>query len=413
MKQSLAKLTLPTGTKIPNHIAIIPDGNRRWARARGRDTLLGHKAGFDMALKLAKAAREFGVHTLTFWAFSTENWDRTPREINYLMGLYAIMVEKHRREAKKDNIRIVHIGRKDRIPASLAKQIAAVEEETKNNTKHIVNICLDHGGRDDIVRGVNNLIEKVRQGETVEAVTEKNFLDVLGTHDQPYPLVDLLIRTSGEQRTSGYLLYQSAYAEMYFETVHFPDFTPEKLRETILDYSRRRRRFGGNDEEKHLTFNPRIVAGLEFKWHHALDLQEDERLRDLVFRYLKEHYKLSKQSTLEAGIHLTKALLFGRKEDWHGAKEELKNLYHIVQKTLHLAFEPDIIASLEIALWQDRESEEKMRTLLAEKFRISELQATKSAHLAVLAQHEFANKNYEKAEKYLVGFYELLKEETA
>jgi undecaprenyl diphosphate synthase len=406
-------LPLPTGTKVPNHIAIIPDGNRRWARARGLDTLRGHKAGFDMAIKLARAARDFGVHTMSFWAFSTENWDRTPREISYLMHLYEIMVDRHLKEAHEDKVRIVHIGHKDRIPKKLVEKIIKAEDETKQYTNYILNICLDHGGRDDIVHGINDIIGRMRRGETVQPVNEKTFADFLGTRDQPYPYVDLMIRTSGEQRTSGMLLYQSAYAELFFETVHFPDFTPEKLRNAILDYSRRRRRFGGNDEEKHLTFDPRLVAGLEFKWHHALDLQEDERLRDLVFRYIKEHYRMSKQLTLEAGIHLTKALLFGRKEEWSGARTELRNLYHIVQKTLHLAFEPDIIASLEIALWRDRESEEKMRLLLSEKFRISELQATKSAHLAVLAQHELVNCNYEKAEKYLIRFYQLLKEEVA
>ena len=406
-------LSLPPGTKVPHHIAIIPDGNRRWARARGLDTLLGHKAGFDMAVKLARAAREFGVHTLSLFAFSTENWDRTPREINYLMYLYEMMLNKHLKEAHRDQVRIIHIGHKDRIPKRLAKKMTKAEEETKQYTKHVLNICLDHGGRDDIVCGVNELIQRVQKGDSIQPIDEKTLLEYLGTADEPYPYVDLMIRTSGEQRTSGLLLYQSAYAELYFETGHFPDFTPEKLREAILDYSRRRRRFGGNDEEKHLTFNPRLVAGLELKWHHALDLHEDERLRDLAVRYIQEHYGLSKQATLSAGLHLTKALLFGKKEDWEGAKEELKNLYHIVKHTFHLAFEPDIIASLEVALWQDKESEEKMRQLLAEKFRISELQATKSAHLAVLAQHELANHEYEKAERYLTRFYELLKEEVA
>lgn len=413
MRQSTQKLILPPGTKVPHHIAIIPDGNRRWARARGLDTLLGHKAGFDMAIDLAKAAREMGVHTLTFWAFSTENWDRSPREIKYLMHLYEIMVDKHLKEAHKDQIRIIHIGHKDRIPKKLADKIANAEAETKHYTKHVLNICLDHGGRDDIVKGINAIIQKVAKGSSMQPVDEKSFLEYLGTANEPYPYVDLMIRTSGEQRTSGLLLYQSAYAELYFEVDHFPDFTPAKLREAILDYSRRRRRFGGNDDEKHLTFNPQLVAGLELKWHHALDLQEDERLRDLVIRYIKEHYGLSKQSTLAAGIHLTKALLFGKQEEWVGAKEELENLYHIVKHTFHLAFEPDIIASLEVALWRDKESEEKMRILLAEKFRISELQASKSAHLAILAQHELARHEYKKAQQYLVRFYQLLKEEVA
>lgn len=200
-------LPLPPGTKVPNHIAIIPDGNRRWARARGLDTLLGHKAGFDMAVQLTKAVRKFGVHTLSLWAFSTENWDRTPREINYLMHLYEIIIKQHLKEAHKDKVRIVHIGHSDRIPNVLLQKIKKAEEETKHYTKYILNICLDYGGRDDIVKGINAIIQKVQKGEIVQPVDEKDFLDYLGTANQPYPYVDLMIRTSGEQRTSGLLLY--------------------------------------------------------------------------------------------------------------------------------------------------------------------------------------------------------------
>ena len=413
MVQNQSVLPLPAGTKIPNHIAIIPDGNRRWARAKNLDTLLGHKAGFDMAIKLARAARALGVHTLTFWAFSTENWDRTPREIGYLMRLYEIMIRQNLKDAHKDGIRIIHIGRKDRIPKVLAEKIAKAEAETKHYAKYTVNICLDHGGRDDIVHAANTIVEKVRSGEIREKIDEKNFMNYLPTHDQLYPYVDLMIRTSGEQRTSGLMLYESAYAELYFEVDHFPDFTPEKLRAAILDYSHRRRRFGGNDTEKHLRFNPQVIAGLELQWHHTLALHQDERLRDLVVRYIKEHYGMSKQATLAAGIYLTKALLFGKKEDWKNAKEELKQLYAMINTTIHLAFEPDIVATLEIALWQDKENEEKMKSLLSEKFKISQLQASKSAHFAILAQHEFTNQNYDKAKDYLTRYYQLLREEVS
>lgn len=329
------------------------------------------------------------------------------------MRLYEIMIEKHLKDAHKEGIRIVHIGRKDRISKVLAQKIAKAEAETKYYTKHTVNICLDHGGRDDIVHAANTIIKKTRSGEINQLIDEKTFMNYLPTHDQLYPYVDLLIRTSGEQRTSGLMLYESAYAELYFEVDHFPDFTPEKLRAAIIDYSRRRRRFGGNDTEKHFRFNPRVVAGLELQWHHTLDLHQNERLRDLVVRYIKEYYGLSKQTTLAAGIHLTKALLFGKKEDWRSTKEELKKLYHIINKTIHLAFEPDIVATLEIALWQDKENEEKTRSLISEKFKISQLQASKSAHFAVLAQREFTNQNYDKAQDYLTRYYQLLKEEVS
>lgn len=128
------KVTLPKGTKVPDHIAIIPDGNRRWARARGLNTLEGHKKGFDRAVELSRAARELGVHTVTLWGFSTENWDRTPQEINYLMKLYEKLVDDYLKEAKKDKVKIVHLGRKDRIPQTLLKKSFLPKKRQKITT---------------------------------------------------------------------------------------------------------------------------------------------------------------------------------------------------------------------------------------------------------------------------------------
>ncbi len=387
---------------VPRHIAIIPDGNRRWARARNLDTLFGHKAGFDRAVELAKAARELGIHTLSLWAFSTENWDRSPREISYLMKLYERMIDQHLKDAHKDGVRIIHLGRKDRIPKALLKKIVAAEEETKQNTKHVLNICLDYGGQDEILRSI--------QQPTTQTQDLCNLLDTKG---QPYPNVDLLIRTSGEQRTSGMLLWQCAYAEFYWETVHFPDFTPERLRVALLDYSRRRRRFGGDGKEAHMRFNPKLVANLEVRFHHALAFKEGEGLRDLTIRYLKEYYGLSKDLALKAGVNLTKALLYGKQRHWHEAKASLTGLYAIIEQTIGLAFEPDFIASIEVDLWQKGSSEEKLRELLAEKFRISDLQAAQPAHLALLADQCIQKQEYKQAQKYLEQFYTLLKERVA
>lgn len=260
---------LPEGTKVPNHIALVLDGNRRWARARGLPFWEGHRAGFEAGMKVAKAAREWGIHTFTVWGFSTENWDRSEEEIGCLMKLYKKMVDVVRSEAKKENIRFVHIGRKDRFPKELVDYIKLVEDETRNNTKHLLNVALDYGGRDEIVRAVNKVLEA---GE--KKIDEKTFAQYLDTGDQPYPYVDLFIRTSGEQRTSGLMPWQMTYAEIYWEVDHLPDFTPEKLREAVLDYSRRRRRFGGNDKEEHLKYDPTLVADLEVKWRHALSLEK-------------------------------------------------------------------------------------------------------------------------------------------
>lgn len=409
------KISLPPGTKVPNHIAIILDGNRRWARARGLPTLVGHDAGFEAGMKVCRAARDLEVHTVTVWGFSTENWDRSPQEIHYLMKLYRKMVDRVREEAMKEDIRFIHLGRKDRFPKSLMKYIAQVEEETKNNQKHIINVALDYGGHDQIIRATQKII---RDGIPAEKVDEKLIASYLDTAGQPYPYVDLFIRPSGEQRTSGLLPWEMAYAEYYWELDHLPDMTPEKLRDAIIDFSRRRRRFGVNDKEEHLKFDPSLVAKLELDWRRALAIGEGERFRDLVVRYVKEHYGLSKGLAKDAGYHLAKALVYGRQEDWHSAKESLEGLYEIVRKTLGLAMEPKVVAGLEIDMWKGRGQsgktvEEHLRHLYAETFRVSDFQASKAAHLAALAQTEMANENWAQAESLLEKFYRALKERVA
>lgn len=403
------KISLPPGTKVPDHVAIVMDGNRRWARARGLDTLEGHKAGFDRAIQLARSAREMGIHTISLWGFSTENWDREKRELDYLMLLYRRMLDKYLKEALKEEVRLIHLGRKDRLPKDLISQIADAEVKTRHFTKHLVNICLDAGGRDDIVRAVNKYIAK----KDTRPMSEKIMMEYLDTVNQPYPYVDLFIRTSGEQRTSGFMLWQAAYAEEYWELDHLPDFGSEKFKNAILDYSRRRRRFGGNDAEEHLKFNAGAVADLEVRWRHQLTIGPGETFRDLVIKYVKEHYGLSKGLAKEAGLAMAKALVYGEQKEWAKAKDSLEGLYKILQKTLKLAFEPDVIAKFEVDLWKGGQREDDMRSLLAEKFRFSNFQATKSAHLAWLANTEMGKNNWERAKWYLERFYQALKERVA
>jgi undecaprenyl diphosphate synthase len=244
--------------QVPNHIAIIPDGNRRWARDRNLPTFTGHKKGFDIATEVIKEARNLGVHTVTLWAFSTENWNRSQEEIDYLMDMYLNLIDKNLKEAKKDNARIYHLGRKDRIPAELAKKLVEVEEETKDGTSHVLNVALDYGGHDELLRAITKACTDVQSGKIVPEDLFKQeglyhekypyylFKNYLDTAQQPHPYPDLLIRTSGEQRISGYLSWQCAYAEFYFSQVHFPDFTPEELRKAVDSFVNRKRRFGGN-----------------------------------------------------------------------------------------------------------------------------------------------------------------------
>jgi len=237
------KPIFPPGTKLPNHLAIIPDGNRRWARLHGFPTVKGHQKGFEALLAITKQARKWGIHTVTIWVFSTENWKRNKEEVSYLMKIEEEMLKKYLPEAQNEGVRIVHLGRKDRIPKSFANMLTKIEKETAANTHYVLNIAVDYGGRDEIIRAIKK-IQSLKS--KVQGMTEEEFANFLDTADQPYPYPDLLIRTSGEMRTSGLLPWQMAYTEFYFIKKHLPDCTVEDLKKAILEYSRRRRRFGGD-----------------------------------------------------------------------------------------------------------------------------------------------------------------------
>lgn len=226
---------------IPNHIAIIPDGNRRWAKEHGLPSLEGHRRGFDVAIKIGRKIRSMGVHTMTMWAFSTENWNRTEEEVSYLMKMYEIFIEKNLKQALKEKIRIIHLGRRDRIPKKLLERIHNSEEKTKDFKNYILNIALDYGGRDEIVRAFKKATSDKRQ---TTSILEENFNQFLDTANQPYPNPDLIIRTSGEQRTSGLMIWQAAYAEYIFLQKHFPDLNDRDIEEIVEEYSKRQRRFG-------------------------------------------------------------------------------------------------------------------------------------------------------------------------
>jgi undecaprenyl diphosphate synthase len=226
---------------IPNHVAIIPDGNRRWAKEHRLPSLEGHRRGFDVAVKISKKIRSLGVHTLTLWAFSTENWNRSKEEVAYLMKLYEVFIEKNLKQALKEKVRIVHLGRKDRISKKLLEKIKNSEERTKSFKDYVLNIALDYGGRDEVIRA----IERVKKNESgIKNLSEENFGQFLDTADQLYPNPDLVIRTSGEQRTSGLMIWQAAYAEYIFLQKHFPDLKDEDIEKAIEEYSMRQRRFG-------------------------------------------------------------------------------------------------------------------------------------------------------------------------
>jgi undecaprenyl diphosphate synthase len=223
----------------PKHVAIIPDGNRRWAKENNFPPFEGHRKGFDTIKLIGKKARELGIKTLSIWAFSTENWQRSKQEIEYLMDIYEMWIDFHLTEAIKDNVRIIHIGRKDRLRDSLRKKLENAENKTKSFNKYYLCIGIDYGGKDEIIRGINLLINSKKS-----KISEADFEKVLDTKDLPYPNPDLIIRTSGEQRTSGFMIWQSAYSEYIFYNKYLPDFTPLDFEKCIEDYKNRSRRFG-------------------------------------------------------------------------------------------------------------------------------------------------------------------------
>jgi undecaprenyl diphosphate synthase len=230
-----------TKKTTPDHVAIIPDGNRRWAKSRGLGTIEGHYSGAQRFIELARYSRQKGIHTLTGWAFSTENWKRDLSEVHKLMELFIDILHKHELDAHQDQVRIRHLGRKDRIPDKLRSELERVEEQTAGYTKYDLNIALDYGGQNELLRAFQ---KATKQGHQISS--EQDLYPYLDTGDQHFPNVDLLIRTSGEQRTSGLLPFQLTYAEFYFTPIHFPDFDTDQLDIALQSYSNRDRRMGGD-----------------------------------------------------------------------------------------------------------------------------------------------------------------------
>lgn len=412
-------ISLPKGTVLPNHIAMILDGNRRWARARGLAPWKGHFYGYKAINALAHATRKLGIHTFTVWAFSTENWERPKAEIDEIMNVFRRGLKETERDFHKEHIALVHLGRKDRLPADVGSEIARIEAETaKYASEHIFNIAIDYGGRDEIVRAVQKIVkDRVPVGE----IDEKKFEKYLDTYNQPYPDPDLFIRTSGEQRTSGFLSWQMAYTEFYFEPEHLPDFTPDKLKVAILDYSRRRRRFGGSDVVEHFEFDPEVLTRLELKWWRLGKIPEGTKLREYILEHIKEQYGLSKHLAGEAAHLFIEAIAEENDNKLFEAKEKLKKFYTLIKDEVKLAFEPEIVASLEVRMRNEKgEVEDTTREYLAEVYRISLLQAAKAAHLKVLANAErnlaqagMGEGHWAKAEDYLQKYYKALKERVA
>jgi hypothetical protein len=307
------------------------------------------------------------------------------------------------------------------------KWFEKAEKETKDNKEYILNLAIDYGGRDEIVRAARKIVEDKIPSQEID---ERLFSSYLDTAGQPYPYPDLFIRTSGEQRTSGFLPWQIVYTEYYFEQDHLPDMSVKKLKEAILDYSRRRRRFGAKDRVLHFRFDPHVTARLELAWWRLAKIPEGARFRDYAIRHLKEQYGLTMALAKKAAIYMMEAVVEGEQEKWGESKKALKKFYKLVKDEIKLAFEPSLAASLQVKLWRDLrdredgktvvEAEDTARRLYSEVYRISDFQAAKAAHLRVLATRErdlaekgYGDHHWDKAEDYLEKFYKALKERVA
>ncbi len=228
----------------PQHVAIIMDGNGRWAKARGLPRVAGHRRGADAVRRVVRGAGELGIPVLTLFAFSTENWARPADEVADLMGLLRHYLRNELEELRKNGARLRVIGNRDGLAADIVRDIADAEKSTSSNARIDVNICINYGARDEILRATRRMAEKVASGEiTVDGIDQNSFERELLTAGLPDP--DLLIRTSGEQRISNFLLWQCAYSELVFVDTLWPDFGKEHLEQAIAEFRRRERRYGG------------------------------------------------------------------------------------------------------------------------------------------------------------------------
>ena len=231
---------------LPRHIAVIMDGNGRWAKQRGLPRTEGHKKGAEVFRQICQYAADIGIEYLSFYAFSTENWKRSAQEVDAIMDLlrhYLNEMEEREKENEEGRYRIRFLGAREGMPADIAYLMDEVEERSKDKTRMFVNLCVNYGGRDEIVHAARALAKKAQSGElSPDDITEQSISELLYTAGQPDP--DLVIRPSGEYRLSNFLIWQSAYAEFYYDNVLWPDFTPADFDRAIDAYNQRDRRFG-------------------------------------------------------------------------------------------------------------------------------------------------------------------------
>ncbi len=241
-QDAVADIDIPEN--VPKHIAIIMDGNGRWAKSRGLPRAEGHRQGKENLRAILEACVEFGVEILTIYAFSTENWERPPAEVRALMSILNLVLDQEVKKLHKNGVQVRHIGKMDGVHKRLQKKILQACDYTKDNDKLILNVAFNYGGRDEIVHAVQEI---VKDGIPAEQIDENLINRYLYTGDLPDP--DLIVRTSGEFRLSNFLIWQGAYSEYYTTPSYWPDFDKTELLKALQAYSQRRRRFGMTDEQ--------------------------------------------------------------------------------------------------------------------------------------------------------------------
>ncbi len=247
----MAKKSAASRPQVPTHVAIIMDGNGRWALARGLPRLVGHRAGTENLRRIITACVEFGVKYLTIYAFSTENWGRPREEVEGLMNILEDVIDRELAELNKEGVQLRHIGRLERLDPKLQEKVLEAIELTRHNDRLVLNVAFNYGGRDEIVFGIQKMI---KDGVKPEEVTSDLVSGYLFTAGVPDP--DLIIRTSGELRVSNFLIWQGAYSEWYVTSVYWPDFNKDEFRKALDTFAKRDRRFGGlshvdGDNETH------------------------------------------------------------------------------------------------------------------------------------------------------------------
>ena len=231
--------------RVPYHLAIIMDGNGRWAKSQGKPRHEGHRAGTENLRRILKACSEFGIKILTIYAFSTENWGRPPAEVAFLMRILESVIDREMEDLHANGVQLRHIGHLEGLQSHLQKKVRQAIEMTRNNDRLILNVAFNHGGRDEIVNAVRRI---VADGVPADQVTEDLIAYYLFTGGQPDP--DLIVRTSGEMRVSNFLIWQGAYAEYFVTPTYWPDFGRDELRKALDEYASRERRFGLVEPQK-------------------------------------------------------------------------------------------------------------------------------------------------------------------